>query len=240
MLPILVFGIGALIGVNQVTEYPDSIIAWLMFIIISVFFILALQLVWKYRFDEQLKSPSKEDMVVLFQEDQILFPEGYYYKQSTVKAHIPLPASHVTEINLDTSPPSFVINDNEVIFIPCRLKNQLEIWGKKNEVPLVDRFDIWSAINDPFLDTEFDTAYYEKTTTQMIANGLSVEEVEQIRSKIKFTMETTNSIVWEWVNLSQFDYLNWTWLTKKKYWWSMEIALRNYKRTNSKELNQSM
>ena len=38
-----------------------------------------------------------------------------------------------------------------------------------------------------------------------------------------------NFLVWEWAYLGLFDYLMWTYLTKRKYRWAMDIALRNYK-----------
>ena len=45
-----------------------------------------------------------------------------------------------------------------------------------------------------------------------------------------------NCIVWEWVYLGLFDYLDWTFLTKKKYWWAMELALRNFKNTITEDI----
>jgi hypothetical protein len=88
--------------------------------------------------------------------------DQYYYKYSKVYTDGVVNNENITEVNLNTSPPSFVINDNEVIFISYRLKDNLREFGERHKIPIVDRFDIWSALNDPFLDTEFDEAYKQK------------------------------------------------------------------------------
>ena len=83
---------------------------------------------------------------------------------------------------------------------------------------------------EPYLDTEFDKEHQKRTINSLVENGLSEEEVLRIRNKINNIMLFTNSVVWEWCHLGQHDYLTWTsFLSKKKYWWTMEIALRNYK-----------
>ncbi len=199
-----------------------------MFIIALAFTVLAVYASWRHRYRKELKNSSVEDLKIIFKDKHILFPAGYYYKYSWIKSNTLLSIDRIAEINLNTSPPSMVINDNEVIFIPYKMKSDLEDFGKRNNVFITDRFDVWSAINEPFLDTEFDEAYLRKTKQSLIENGLTESEIQNIRKKIKFTMLSSNAFAWEWQYLGQFDYLKWTLLTKKKYWWSMEIALRNF------------
>ena len=230
ILPILFFGMGTFFLGKNLINNPKAIFSWVLFILCLALFALTIYSVWFYRYSKKPKPPSKEDLKVEFENNQIIFPKGYYYKYSNVRLNKILKVENINEINLNTSPPSFVLNENEVIFIPYKLKDKLEEFGRTNQIPIENRFDIWSAINEPFLDTEFDDEYTNRNLKNLIKNGVPKEEVEQIRKKIRFTMLSSNSVVWEWINLSQFDYLNWTWLTKKKYWWSMEIALRNYKK----------
>ncbi|QHT71252.1 hypothetical protein GXP67_33665 [Rhodocytophaga rosea] len=162
-------------------------------------------------------------------EDTILFPQGYYFTVSQVHTDKKISKEKITEINLNTFPPSFVLDDKEVIFVAYDGKAQLEHFGLKNNINIVERFDIWEHINQPFLDTEFDLAEKADTLNPLAKNGVSEEETIAIRKKIKSVMNA-NFFAWEWIYLGQFDYLMWAKpLTVETYAWSMEIALRNYR-----------
>ena len=227
---ILFFGVISILIGMKLMEHPISILSWVFLLFSIGLTLLGLYALWHQRFNKELKTTSAKDLEIEFKKNQIIFPKGYYFKYSKIKKNTILQAEDITEINLNTSPPSFVIYHNEVIFIPYPFKQELEAFGDRNKILIANRFDIWSAINEPFLDTEFDQDYIKKNIDQLVQNGLKPEEIKSIRGKIRHTMMTTNALVWEWINLSQFDYLNWTRLTKKKYWWSMKIALRNYKK----------
>lgn len=230
LLGILFFGvIAVMMGVNLMDD-PTSILYWFAFIASFGFVLLGIHTSWHQRLNKKPKPVKHEDMEVIFEADRITFPEEYYFKYGYLSANKVLTKNEISEININGFPPTLVINDNEVIFIPHRFKSELEEFAKRLELPIINRFDIWSALNEPFLDTEFDDAHHTLMLEKLTKNGLPEAEVLRIRKKIKLTMLSANSVAWEWVNLSQFDYLNWTWLTKKKYWWSMEIALRNYKK----------
>jgi len=230
ILGILFFGLGTLFIGNSLLKEPKEISNWIGFLLSLGFTVFGIHTYWYHKNNKELKSITPEGLKVEFKEKEIIFPNGYYYKYSSMKSNNKITNENVKEINLNTSPPSFVVNNNEVIFVPYKFNENLEEFGNKNGIPITNRFDIWSAINEPFLDTQFDKDEKEYNTKALTKNGLSKKEIKEIRGKIKLTMLSSNSVVWEWVNLSQFDYLNWTWLTKKKYWWSMEIALRNYKK----------
>ncbi|KAA3624002.1 MAG: hypothetical protein DWQ02_23755 [Bacteroidetes bacterium] len=228
-LGILFFGFGALLTGNSLLKEPSSISNWVGFLICLGFTVISIFTLWYQKNNKQIKPITPDDLKVEFSKQGITFPKGYYFKYSSIKSKSKISNSVVKEINLNTSPLSFVINNNEVIFIPHKFREKLERFGNENNIPTSERFDIWSAINEPFLDTDFSETEKENNIKALIKNGLNENEIKEIRQKIKFTMISSNYVVWEWMNLSQFDYLNWTWLTKKKYWWSMEIALRNYK-----------
>lgn len=199
---------------------------FLSFIVLITATVFGIYISWQNRYKEKVKT--FENLPIVFEKNIIVFPKGYWFKYSSIYEKKIIEAECITEINFGTSPSSLVIKGNEVIFMPSCFKPDLEAFGKRNNIPLVKRFDIWSSINEPFLDTEFEPHEEEATLKCLEENGLNREETNQIRKKIKWTMLSTNSLVWEWVYLGQFDYLRWTYLTRKKYWWSMEIALRNY------------
>ncbi|MDY8134472.1 hypothetical protein [Aquimarina sp. 2201CG5-10] len=170
-----------------------------------------------------------EKIDIKFEENEILFSNGYYFKQSPVHKRKKIVSNQVSEINLNTFPPSLVYQENEVIFVKHELKNALEKFATVHKIPIINRFDIWEHINLPYLDTEFEEHEKNQSKDLLSQNGIDELELKNIRKKIARTM-AINFLVWEWNYLGLFDYLVWTYLNKKKYWWSMEIALRNYKK----------
>lgn len=171
-----------------------------------------------------------EKISIEFRESEICFPNGYFFKQSPAHKSRKIKSAHISEINLNTYPPSLVYQENEIIFLKSEFKVKLEEFAERNEIPIVERFDIWEHINRPYLDTEFEKHEEIESNQLLSKNGIDTTELEQIRKKIGKTM-VKNYIAWEWAYLGLFDYLNWTVLAKNKYWWAMEIALRNYKKS---------
>jgi hypothetical protein len=183
--------------------------------------------------------PSYHTLEVIFKSDKIYFPKGYLFTKSPVHKKREVAKSEVSEINLNTAPPSFVYNDTEVIFVKDEAMDQLKEFGLTHNIPIVDRFDIWEHLNRPYLDTEFEPEDKQESLRQLEENGINNEEVKLIRRKIRYTM-IANYFVWEWMYLGLFHYLYWTFLTKKKYRWAMEISLRNYPSKSSSKSKQTI
>lgn len=171
---------------------------------------------------------------VIFHDNYIEFKQ-YEFQVSSVRENAKITADLINEVNLNTSPPSIIINHNEVLFIEGRYKKKFIEFVKHNKLKVENRFDIWEALNEVFLDTEFTPQHQERTIQQLELNGLTRAEIEEIRAKIKELMSGWGSVAWEWNYLGHYDLL----LNKKQsylllfpkdfYWWTMEIALRNYK-----------
>ncbi|MDX2301229.1 MAG: hypothetical protein NW226_00460 [Microscillaceae bacterium] len=175
---------------------------------------------------------------VRFNEDSIEIRQ-YEFQTSSVRDTPFIKLEHINEVNLNTFPPSIVINHNEVIFIEARYKRDFIEFVRKNKLKVENRFDIWESINEEFLDTEFTEQHQERTFEQLKINGIEREEVIEIRDKIRELMSGWASVAWEWNYLGHYDLL----LNKKQsflllfpkdfYWWTMEIALRNYKKSSA-------
>lgn len=163
-----------------------------------------------------------------FENSYIRFPNGYFFKQSPVNIDKKVDSKQISEINLNTAPPSLVFNNNEIIFLKQEHTKQLCSFAEKFNIKIKDRFDIWEHINRPYLDTEFEKEEKIESLRLLSENGISKIELTGIRRKVVRTM-FINFLAMEWGYLGLFHYLDWTFLTKKKYWWAMEIALRNYK-----------
>ncbi|MCR1025871.1 hypothetical protein NQT66_13695 [Cellulophaga baltica] len=180
-------------------------------------------------------STTYDNISIEFKKKELLFPKGYYFKYSSIHKSRKIEAKDISEINLNTIPPSLVYKDQEVIFLKNESTTVLEKFAKENNIPLRNRFDIWEHICRPYLDTAFEETERIAAIKKLSENGISKIELPIIQKKVAKTM-FLNCIVWEWVYLGLFDYLDWTFLTKKKYWWAMELALRNFKNTITEDI----
>ena len=160
-------------------------------------------------------------------QSEILFPKGYYFSVSPLHERKKLLASEIQEVSLNTQPPSLLTKEKEIIFLKNRLRHNLELFARLHRIPMVDRLDVWEHLNRPFLDTTFDENEKRGSLRKLSSAGFSAEELRHIRKRITPTM-IKNMLVWEYRYLGLFDYLNWAFLTKEKYRWAMEIALRGY------------
>lgn len=160
----------------------------------------------------------------------------YTFRSSSIRHENLITLEDINEVNLNTFPPSIVINHKEVIFIDTNLRKKFIEFVKQHDLKVENRFDIWEAINEAFLDTEFTESHKKRTLENLAKNGIPPEEVAQIRQEITEIMGGWGSIAWEANYLGHYDLL----LNKKQayllrfpkdfYWWTMEIALRNYKK----------
>lgn len=160
----------------------------------------------------------------------IYFRYPYEFKHSSIRQKSFLYKEDINEVCLNTFPPSLVINQNEIIFIPAVFKAELKEFAERNRIPLSRRFDSWAAINEVFLDTELTEQENQRLLTYLAKEGIPEEEVQQIRAKIANRMGWTVFYTWEWQYLGHYDILCAAprWKRKQFYWWTMDIALRNY------------
>ncbi|PKV50033.1 hypothetical protein ATE84_2079 [Aquimarina sp. MAR_2010_214] len=163
-------------------------------------------------------------------EDHIYFPKGYCFKYGFLKNKKKLPFSIIDEIRTNTFPVTAKINTNEIIFLQgLDEKKCIEIKEKSN-ISLTTPVDNWSLLCDEFLDTECSNEQQEDVIQLLMENGINRDEVNGIRKRISSRMLILTFFSWEWMYYGQFDVLKQLWpLNQKKYWWTMEIALRSKK-----------
>jgi hypothetical protein len=160
----------------------------------------------------------------------------YEFLVSTIREKPLIHISQINEVNLNTYPPTIVINHNEVIFIESKYKTEFIQFVKNAGLKVEDRFDVWKAINETFADMEYTEHHHQKTMQGLVENGFTESEITDIRTEIKDLMQGWGAVSWERNYLGHYDLL----LNKKQayllhyprdfYWWSMEIALRNYEK----------
>jgi hypothetical protein len=177
---------------------------------------------------------------VIFHEKTIEIRQ-YEFQVSTIREKKKITLEQINEVDLNTSPPSIVINHNEIIFIEAKYQKKFLEFVKMNKLKVENRFDIWEAINEVFLEMDFTPHHHDRTLSQLETNGVSRAEVAEIREKISDLMSGWGAVSWDRNYLGHYDLL----LNKKQsflllfpkdfYWWSMDIALRNYIKTPDNE-----
>lgn len=157
--------------------------------------------------------------------DHFYFPKGYYFKHSSLKKAKHLPFAIINEVRTNTHPPTVVIHSNEVIFLHGLTKEHLP--PLKNRIPFTQPQDHWALICHAFLDTEHSEESKQFYLNQLASSGISETEVRKTRKKIEVQMLIRTSVTWEWLYYGQWDVMHELWpMTKNKYWWTMELALR--------------
>lgn len=190
---------------------------------------------WENWTDELRRNRIKNSNCVL-KENSFYFPRGYYFGHGILKNRKELPFEICTEIRTNTFPITAITNENEVIFLRGLSETDIINLNKSNILNLTAPIDIWEHICEEFLDTEFDSETKLRTLELLNENGISNSEVNEIRKRLRLGMLIRTYASWEWQYYGQFDVLHELWpLTEKKYWWTMDIALRN---KNKNELQQ--
>ena len=182
---------------------------------------------WETWLDEYRKSSVKSSNCVL-QETSFYFPKGYYFRYGFLKNRKELPFELCSEIRTNTFPITAVIHTNEVIFLRGLSTSDLTKLKQSEKLKQTSPTDNWELLCEEFLDTEFSLDMQQRTLDLLNENGISYRETKKIRKRLRLRMLIRTSVSWEWQYYGHFDVLHELWpVTKKKYWWTMDIALRN-------------
>ncbi|XLS27943.1 hypothetical protein ACJD0Z_12125 [Flavobacteriaceae bacterium M23B6Z8] len=163
--------------------------------------------------------------------DHIRF-EHYPFYFSSLKKHPLLTLDRIKEINLNTAPPSILIDQGEVIFFRHENTEAIKAFGKRNKLPVADRIDVWELICQEFLDTEINPETLKRNEEKLIALGFTREELTNIKKRIKWsfigTLEWNYLGHWDLLAMKQYRSLTYRFIGRKFYWWTMDIANKGY------------
>ncbi len=157
----------------------------------------------------------------------------YPFRMSSIGNSGTIDLQEIQEIQVDRFPPEIILRSKEVIFIADEYRESLRVFATTEGIPITPRQDIWSLINEPFLDTVHQESYMNNVQKLLTTNQVNFDEVSGIRHKIGETLLIYNAIMWEWKHLGHYDVLlsrkryALSGLTESFYWWTMKIALRN-------------
>ena len=104
----------------------------------------------------------------------------YEFFPASVYPNKKIMATEIDEINLSGAPPEMKVK-SELIFISAQFKNQLEQFARDNQIPIIDRFDIWDSILEVYLDTEISEEHAKNTYKILNKYGLTKTIVDYLR-----------------------------------------------------------
>ena len=149
-------------------------------------------------------SSNAEKLVVRIDADAITLVRYPFLSRNQGRTVL---AKTVSDLVVGWAPPCFRTHDGEYLFVPADQLEALACWGEDNQVAFKSRVDVWSMILDPFLDTELDEAYLSRSRRTLAANGISEEEVSEMRRLVGTRMRLLTYQTWEWAYFGLFDVL---------------------------------
>ena len=160
---------------------------------------------------------------------EIHFP--IYPFPATAPRHIAV--SDIVEV-IDWFPPALRLKDDELLLVSRGQLDELTIFCERHNIEFVRRYDAWSDLLEPFLDTELTFSARKGIYARLTKAGFSKEEVRAIRKKVSRRMWQWTYATWEWQHYGLYDFWEATkprWFQNARKWrnlysWSMEIAIR--------------
>lgn len=145
-------------------------------------------------------------------------------------------AADIVEI-IDWYPPAIRTKGDELILVSRDQLDELTSFCERHNIEFVRRYDAWSDLLEPFLDTEITFSARKRILQRLTEAGFSKAEIRAIRKKISRRMWQWTYATWEWQHYGLLDLLEATkprWLQNARRWrelylWSMAIAQRGIK-----------
>jgi hypothetical protein len=115
--------------------------------------------------------------------------------------------AEIGEVCVGWTPPAVRLSAGEYVFVPATRVGALAEHARQKGVPFVDRYDVWSLILDPFLDTEHGGDWDERLLLNLESQGISRAETLAIRAELESPMLSLTAATWEWAHYGLFDAL---------------------------------
>ncbi|HEX5541715.1 MAG TPA: hypothetical protein VFX60_09145 [Micromonospora sp.] len=146
-----------------------------------------------------------------------------------------IPWSRVWDADPGESPPQLRLVDGRTVFISAEYREELATAVSDAGVPVVERYDVWGDLLQPFLDTDYDI-WREECEQRLRSWGFSDQETRRIRQRVRKRMLALTLATWEWISYGQSDLLLATCPTPDPSYrrfraWTDVVADRPYKRS---------
>ncbi|OQA30890.1 MAG: hypothetical protein BWY57_02608 [Betaproteobacteria bacterium ADurb.Bin341] len=154
---------------------------------------------------DRLRSFRHPDVVL---EGSALYFSHYPFEPATVFPSGRVEADHIAEINLSGSL-QVRLKSGDILFVPYSGKEALMRFINQNDLPVVNRSSVWSALLDPFLDCSASQEAIDRQFAWFASIGLDRAAVDQWRREVGPAMIAYNfaTYLWEWVSLDLYDVL---------------------------------
>ncbi|MFF7586192.1 hypothetical protein ACFZCK_01720 [Kitasatospora purpeofusca] len=139
--------------------------------------------------------------------DRISRPTPDAYPGATAAVDV-VPVAAVRDADPTATPPEARTVTGETLFFPAARKAELEGFCRTHGIPLVSRPDVWGALLEPFLDTEFTPRRRAATALALARVGLDEAAVADIRAEVGPLMLAYNSVHRDWCHLGLADLLD--------------------------------
>lgn len=103
--------------------------------------------------------------------------------------------------------PVIRMGDGEFLCPPHGTSADLTLWCAAQGIPVIDRYDAWADLLDPFLDTEFSPEVQQRTMARLAAAGFDADRVADLRARVEKAMLHRTFLSWEWVYYGLGDVL---------------------------------
>lgn len=145
---------------------------------------------------------------VVFEPSAIRF-QDYPYPPATCYPDKSVAVTEVLDVSFDF-PIRLRVKPCDVLFVTREQKQEMVEFCTRHAVAVINRYEPWSLVLDPFLDTSFDKEDQERTIGILEFNGVTRQQCEQWRKQFKRVMLSYNfnSMLWEWVSLGATDLLD--------------------------------
>jgi hypothetical protein len=149
-----------------------------------------------------------EPFRVQFEANGMRFIE-YRYPPSVCFPDGKIMLTHMLDVSIGY-PPRLRVIPRDVLFVSKVQEEEMRTFAKEHQVPIVDRYDPWTNVLEPFLDTSLAEADKRRSMALLKYNGISENQVREWRERFKRAMRSYNfdSGLWEWVTLGATDLLD--------------------------------
>ena len=115
-------------------------------------------------------------------------------------------AAEVDEV-IDWLPPAIRMKDRELLLVSREQVDELEAFCIAHQIKFGSRYDAWSDLLAPFLDTELSYSLRKGIYRNLTSAGFSEVEIRNIRKKVSRSMWIFTFATWEWQHYGLYDLL---------------------------------
>jgi predicted metal-dependent HD superfamily phosphohydrolase len=165
---------------------------------------------------------------------EIFIAEYPFAHASVFPGGVVVPAARVTAIFDSITDAAFVLDGNEIVFLPKGCKADLQALASRQGIPCPRIYEVWSRLAAPYLDTEYSAEEEARDFQSLAERGYDSKEVQELRRLIQSTMLAATWFTFEWGFYTTQDVLRAVALlsprelTAELYRTIMEVALRPY------------